>query len=220
MTNLKILHRLGLDELIGTDFETFMNVIKIKKKDTIYYSKDKEMSAIYVLEGKVQYIVYSPEGREFYIDYFPGDLAGIGATLSHQIKNKMKRSFEADLVGKEDSIIVTLPFGKIFNMKFEGKEEFLKKLIFLFAEEHFQVSEYFFHKSLYSEESFFIKIIEKHKTIDKSTRELSEMLNINLRTLQRIIKNLQKFKVIIKENNKISLGEKKNIDKYKMKFEN
>lgn len=219
MTNSEILHELGLDKLIGTNFETFMNVINMKKGDTIYYSQDKEISAIYVLEGKVQYVVYSPEGGEFYIDYFPGDLAGIGATLSYQIKNKMKRSFEADLVGKEDSIIVTLPFEKMFDMKFEGKEETLKKLIFLFAEEHFQVSEYFFHKSLYSEESFFIKIMEKHKIINKTTRELSEMLNINLRTLQRIIKNLQKAGVIVKENKRISIGEKDNVDKYKMKFE-
>lgn len=219
MTNSEILHELGLDKLIGTNFEIFMNVIKMKKGDTIYYSQDKEMTAIYVLEGKVQYVVYSPEGGEFYIDYFPGDLAGIGATLTHGIENKMNRSFEADLVGREDSIIVTLPFEKMFDMKFEGKEEILKKLIFLFAEEHFQVSEYFFHKSLYSEESFFIKILEKHKVINKTTRELSEMLNINLRTLQRIIKNLQKAEVIVKEHKKISIGEKNKVDKYKMKFE-
>lgn len=219
MTNSEILHKLGLDKLIGTNFETFMNVIKMKKEDTIYYSQDKEMTAIYVLKGKVQYVVYSPEGGEFYIDYFPGNLAGIGATLSHQIKNKMKRSFEADLVAKENSIIVTLPFEKMFDMKFEGKEETLKKFIFLFAEEHFQVSEYFFHKSLYSEESFFIKTMEKHKVINKTTRELSEMLNINLRTLQRIIKNLQKVGVIVKENKRISIGEKNNVDKYKRKFE-
>lgn len=219
MTNSKILHELGLDKLIGTDFETFMNVIDMKKGDTVYYSQDKEMTAIYVLEGKVQYVVYSPEGGEFYIDYFPGDLAGIGATLSHQIKNKMKRSFEADLIARKDSIIVTLPFEKMFDMKFEGKEETLKKFIFLFAEEHFQVSEYFFHKSLYSEESFFIKILEKHKVINKTTRELSEMLNINLRTLQRIIKILQKAEVIVKENKKISIGKKDKVDNYKIKFE-
>lgn len=218
MTRSEILYILGLGKLIDTNFENFMDIIKIKKGDIIYYSQDKKMSAIYVLEGKVQYIVYSPEGGEFYIDYFSGDLAGIGASLSYQLKNKMKRSFEADLIGKEDSIIITLPLEKIFDMEFKGKEEILKKLIFLFAEEHFQVSEYFFHKSLYSEENFFIKIVEKHRVINKGTKELSEMLNINLRTLQRIIKNLQKAGVIIKEDKKISIGEKGNVERYKMKF--
>lgn len=219
MTNSEILHELGLDKLIDTNFETFMDVINMKKGDTIYYNQEKEISAIYVVKGKVQYVVYSPEGEEFYIDYFSGDLAGIGAALSHQIKNKMNRSFEADLVAKEDSIIVTLPFEKIFDMKFQGKEETLKKFIFLFAEEHFQVSEYIFHKSLYSEESFFIKIMEEQKVINKTTRELSEMLNINLRTFQRIIKNLQKAEVIVKENKKISIGKKDIVDRYKRKIE-
>lgn len=219
MTNSEILYELGLDKLIDTNFETFMKVINMKKGDAIYYSQDEEITAIYVLKGKVQYVVYGPEGGEFYIDYISGDLAGIGAALSHQIKDKMNRSFEADLVAREDSVIVTLPFEKIFDMKFQGKEETLKKFIFLFAEEHFKVSEYFFHKSLYSEERFFIKIMEKHKVINKTTRELSEMLNINLRTFQRIIKNLQREEVIIKEHKKISIGKKDKVDKYKRKIE-
>ncbi len=218
MIKSKILKKLRLHELIGTNFESLMNIITMKKGDIFYYSQVKKMTAIYIFEGAIQYIIYSPDGGEFYIDHFSGDVVGIGATLSRLSKIQAQQNFEVDLTGKEDSIIVTLPFEEIFDMKLEKKEEVLKKLFLLFLEEHSRVSEYFLNKSIYSDEAFFIKFLENHKSTNKTIRELSELLNINLRTLQRIVKRLQEVGVIVKENEIMSIGNQDKIEEYKIKF--
>lgn len=215
MIKSKILHKLNLDKLIKSGFEDLMDIIILKKGETIYYNQIEEMTAIYVLEGNIQYIVCNPIGGEFYVDHFSGELLGIGANLSKLLKNSAKQNFDVDLIGKEDSIIVTLPFDRIFYMNLNEKEEILKQLILLFIEEHSRVSKYFLHKSLSSDEDFLISFLERHGTLYKTTRELSEILNTKLRTLQRIIKKLQEAKVIIKSDTSISIGEKDVVERYK-----
>ena len=125
-----------------------------------------------------------------------------------------------DVVAKEDSRLAHLPFDKIMDLKFKGREQVLQKLIMLGVEDHFKRSKYLLLKNLYSDEEFFIKYLERNETIDiGSTRVISEHLNINLRTLQRVIKKLQDREIIERVGDRLVIRDPLKLELYKRKFE-
>lgn len=219
MEKSDVLREMQLEELIGTAIEDEVTIKRYKKGDIIFYDYGKDIPCEYLIEGQLQYTIYSPEGGEFYAELFPGNLAGINGNLSNNRRLKFKRSFEAEKVVVKDSLIAEIPLHRVFDMTFEGKEKVLEKIIMLTVEESMKRSKYFLYKTVCSDEEFFLKSLEIGKINNLTTKEVSRILNINLRTMQRIIKVLTDKEIIRKENKGFVIADKERLDDYKVKFE-
>lgn len=215
-----ILRKINFEELIGTKFEELMSIEKLRKGTSIYYERFKKFNTYFLIEGKTQHIIYTPEGGEFYRDFFEGDIPGLSFSLSNRKSPERFRPFDVDVIVKEDSIIAYIPLEKVLDLEFEGKCIVLEKIITIGVEDHFKEFNHLLLKSIYSDEEFFIKYLENHKVLNLgSSKEISEHLNISLRTLQRLLKRLIEEEIIEKTDTKITIKDKFKLDKYKEKFE-
>ena len=220
MTKAEILYELGLEELVGTSFEDMIFISEMKEGDYICLEEERELCAYYIIEGKVQAVLYTPEGGEFYLDFCEGEIAGVNFSFSKKEGGGSRLIFDADGVAKKDSKIAYLPLEKIMDLEFKGKKKVLKKLIMMSMDEHFREASHFLLKNIYSDEEFFIKHLEECKTINaRNTKELSEFLNINLRSLQRFLKKLQDQEIIEKCRGRIEIKDQAKLQKYKKRFE-
>ncbi|UUV17257.1 hypothetical protein NRK67_00005 [Fusobacteria bacterium ZRK30] len=157
---------------------------------------------------------------ENFIEIFEGDIPGLNFSLSNRKSPERFRPFDVDVIVKEDSIIAYLPLEKVLDLEFKEKIAVLEKIITIGVEDHFKEFNHLLLKSIYSDEEFFIKYLENHKVLNIGTsKEISEHLNINLRTLQRLLKKLTEEEIIEKINTKISIKDQYRLDKYKEKFE-
>ena len=220
MTVAEILSELDLEELIGTSFEDDIRITQMKKGEYVSCERFEEFNACYVIEGHLQHIIYTPEGGEFYRDLYEGELTGVNFSFFKKLPQERFRLFDVDVVAKEDSKLAHLPFDRIMELKFKGREKVLEKLIMMGVEDHFKRSKYLLLKNLYSDEEFFIKYLERNEPVDiGSTRVISEHLNINLRTLQRVIKKLQDQEIIERVGDRLSIRDPLKLEFYKRKFE-
>ena len=110
--------------------------------------------------------------------------------------------------------------GKILEMELENKEEVLKKIILITAEEKLRESSYFMGRMVYSDEEFILKALDKINTIEaSSTKELSRALNMNLRNLQRLLNKLEDMDIITREGGRVSIKDFDKFYEYKEKIE-
>lgn len=219
-TKAEILRKIDFEELIGTKFEDMMSIEKLTKGTSIYYERFKKFNTYFLIEGKTQHIIYTPEGGEFYRDFFEGDIPGLSFSLSNRKAPERFRPFDVDVIIKEDSVIAYLPLEKTLDLEFKGKSSVLEKIITIGVEDHFKEFNHLLLKSIYSDEEFFIKYLENHRVLNMgSSKEISEHLNINLRTLQRLLKKLIGEEIIEKTGTKIFIKNQSKLDKYKEKFE-
>lgn len=108
---------------------------------------------------------------------------------------------------------------KIIDLEFKEKCKVIEKLMLLGMQDHFKEFNPLLLKSFYSDKEFFIKHLEKNKRIDiESSKKLSENLNINLRTLQRLLKDLKDSEIIEKTDTQIFIKDQFKLDKYKEQF--
>ncbi len=220
ITKVEILHKINFEELIGTVFEDLISIEKLPKGTSIFYERFKKFNTYFLIKGKTQHIIYTPEGGEFYRDFFEGDIPGLSFSLSNRNAPERFRPFDVDVIVKEDSIIAYLPLEKTLDLEFKGKIAVLEKIITIGVEDHFKEFNHLLLKSIYSDEEFFIKYLENHKVLNIGTsKEISEHLNINLRTLQRLLKKLLGEEIIEKTGTKIFIKDQFKLDQYKEKFE-
>ncbi len=215
MTKAEILYEVNLKELIGTPFEDMITVSQMRKGEYNFHENVRGFKACYLMEGHIQRIVYTPEGGEFYMDLFEGEISGANYSFSKRLGSRGE-VFDMDVVAKEDSKIAYLPLEKIIDLQFKGKSRVLEKLIMMSVEEYFEKAKYLILKNVYSDEEFFINYLEKHRTINAGgTRELSELLNIKVRSIQRFVKKLQDQQILEKAHGKIRIADQAKLEEYK-----
>jgi len=196
-----------------------MTITNLSEGTSIYYERFKKFNTYFIIKGKTQHIIYTPEGGEFYRDFFEGEIPGLNFSLSNRKSPERFRPFDVDVLIKEDSIIAYLPLEIVMDLEFEGKCSVLEKIITIGVEDHFKEFNHLLLKSIYSDEEFFIKYLEEHKTLNLGgSKKLSEHLNINLRTLQRFFKNLHDLGIVEKVGETTSIKDQFKLDKYKQKF--
>ncbi|GLI55336.1 hypothetical protein PM10SUCC1_08500 [Propionigenium maris DSM 9537] len=219
MTKAEILYEVNLKELIGTPFEDMITVSQMKKGEFNFHENVRSFNACYLMEGHIQRIIYTPEGGEFYMDLFEGEISGANYSFSKRL-GRSGEVFDMDVVAKEDSKIAYLPLEKIMDLQFNGKSRVLEKLIMMSVEEYFEKAKYLILKNVFSDEEFFINYLEKNKTINTGrTKELSELLNIKVRSIQRFIKKLQDQEIIEKVQGKIRIVDQVKLEEYKKRFD-
>lgn len=212
--------KLDLKELAGTSFEKFVKVYRLKKGEMIFDRELKKGGAIYVVKGRIQCLLYTPEGGEFYINCFEGDISGVNFSLLKKY-DEGESFMEVDVVVKEDSIALSLPFERVEEMELEErvKGQILKKVSLMGMKEHFEHSKYLIFRNVYSNEEFVIKYLEEYENERiKDTRDLAEVLNISLRSLQRVLKKFYQMGFIENTEGHIKLKDREGIQEYKKKF--
>ncbi|GLI54487.1 hypothetical protein PM10SUCC1_00020 [Propionigenium maris DSM 9537] len=212
--------KLELKELIGTSFERAVKVYNLKKGEMIFDSELKKGGAIYVVEGRIQSLLYTPEGGEFYINSFEGDICGINFSLFKNYGSE-DNFMDIDVVAKEDSVVLSLPFDRVEEMDLEDgvKNQTLKKIALMGMKEHFQHSKYLVYRNVYSNEEFVIKYLEEYENDRiRDTKDLAEVLNISLRSLQRVLKKFYQLGFIENTEGHIRLKDREGMEEYKKKF--
>lgn len=216
ITKASILNKINLKELIGTPFEDMMTIKEFFIKSSMTFKHSENFNTYLIIKGKTRHTVNTPEGGFFYRDFYKGDIPGLNFSIAIKNKSKSFRLFDIDMIVEEGSIIVYLPFEKIIDLEFKEKCKVLEKLIILGMEDHFKEFNLLLLKSVYSDEEFFIKYLETHKTINtNNSKEISEFCNINIRTLQRILKRLLENDLIERVDTKIFIKNQFKLDKYK-----
>lgn len=219
MTKAEILYEIGLNELIKTKFEDMITIKKINKRISIHYKQSEMFNTYFILKGKTRHTINTPEGGKFYRDFFSGEIPGLNFSLSIRKAPESFRLFDVEIIFEEGSLIAYLPLEKVIDLEFKDKCKVLEKIIMMGMEDHFKEFNNLLLKSIYSDKEFFIKYLEKYKKIDiDSSKKLSEHLNINLRTLQRILKDLLDKGIVDKIDKKVSIKDQYKLDRYKAKF--
>ena len=215
----KILSKLNLEELIGTEFENLINVKKIKEGEIIIDIPYNKLGAFYVLKGTLELVSYSKGGKEFYRYLTPGDIIGVGECFFEKNKNELEKKFGTEIHILENSEVAYLPFFKLISLKIENKDKILRKLIVMTVEEKEKESNHYLGKILHSDEEFIIKVLDQLKTVKTpSTKYLAKGLNMNIRNLQRILKKLEKMDIIKKDKGVISIKNLNKFDSYNKKL--
>ena len=219
MTKVEILSKIGFEELIGTQFEEMMVIKELKKGSSIYYKKLENFNTYFIVEGEISHIIQTPEGGKFYREFFKGDIPGLNFSISIRKAPKCFRLFDINMTVKEDSTIVYLPFEKLIDLEFENKSKILEKLIIIGMEDHFKEFNHLLLKTIYSDKEFFIRHLEENKILNmNSSKRISQHLNINLRTLQRLLKDLTDIGIIERIESQISIKDQSKLDRYKEQF--
>ncbi len=204
-----------MEVLICTTFEKEMKMINYKKGDRYFFEKDREATATYIIKGSVQYTLFIPDGGEYIISLQEDNLQGVNISIGEIDGDK----YEVEIFAKEDTRAVKIPFRKVFDMEFQGKESILKKLLLKASLEYNRRFRFFVYKSIKTDEELLLKGFELKKLQGIKTRDISERLNINLRTLQRLTKKLVDKGIIYKEGNGFEVVSYEKLREYQETFE-
>jgi len=164
MTKADILNEIDLEELIGTEFEKMMVIKKFKEATSVCFKKNGKFDTYFIVEGKTRHIINTPEGGRYNRDFSKGDIPGLNFSISNKKFLEGFRIFDIDTIFTEGTTIVYLPFEKIIDLELKNKEVILEKIIMLGMEDHFKEFNYLLSKTIYSDQDFFIKYLEKKKT--------------------------------------------------------
>ena len=210
----EVLTKLGLEMLIGTDFEEMIKIEEYKKKEVLPDINHRECGAVYLYTGWILSTIYSSEGNEVYRYYEEGAVIGTSESLS-EIANK---HYGIDFEAAADSTIVYLPFKELFNKKIEASEKIYRQLFNIIAIEKSEDTGLIIGRLAYSDEEFLLKALENRKFFDVTSIELAKALNIKLRNLQRYFKMYVDLGIIEKERGRVAIKDIKKFNEYKMKI--
>lgn len=179
-----------------------------KKGDIVADCKFNDGFVWRVLEGSVQLTVYFKAGREYHAQFTKGEWVGLAASL-------MKERNDVDIVvmAVEDSCVVRVDIDDLLEI---GKgTDIWERIARESTREFMKFLDDSIPRVVMSNEEYFMNYLKKNRyEIDfDSTQALSEKLNTNLRTLQRIIKKLRDEGTIKKGRNYIKVVDIKRFEK-------
>lgn len=172
------------------------NLFKIKtykKGDIINFTGDsKENGFVWsIVSGNAKQIFYPDDIREYIVISQKGQWLGAPAIISgtHTVM---------DVKFLEDTEILVFPLGKIMRERSDIMNGLWEKVARDVCNFFLQITFLNMARTTMSNEKIFIKYLTDHNFSTKgvTTKIISEILDINLRTLQRIISKLEKRKLI------------------------
>lgn len=186
----KILKELELEKLLNSEFLSEITLKKFKEDTMIDLYGKKLGSVWYIAEGSIEGIQYY--GKTGIAKFFIDEKCWFG--FEEAILDE-KLGF--DIVPLKGCILLEIPLKKILEsptVKIKTYKIFMKHM----ATSIKQFADYIINKIGYSDEGFFLKYLEKnnYKITYKSQKDLADTLLINSRTFQRILKVLDKEKII------------------------
>ena len=202
-----LLKRLEIENLVDNELMKEFKINKFKKNSLVIASGDSPEKVMVILQGEVKVHVYTDEGGVFYGILKEGEFFGLIPTI-------LNRPVQPDFITTKDSEILIFPLKKIMTTRKDIMNLIWDKIAIKTAEESANIISKTLSRATSSNELFFMKYIEKNNgtLVYSNTSELSENLNIHLRTLQRIIKKLSERGIIEKSGRTIKI---KNHDLFK-----
>ncbi len=204
----KILKELKIQDLLK---EEFVDEIILKE-----FKVDTHMELYGKKQEKVWYIVMgSVEGTEYYSDVKSAQfLVGKDNWFGFE-EVILDQKMIYDMKIKKGTLLLELPLRKIMESKSVNPQILLSFMRHM-ARNINHLRGYIINKVGYSDEGFFLKYLEENnlKITYKNQVDLAEVLLINSRTLQRIIKSLEKEGIILIKRKAIEVVEKNRFYRY------
>ncbi len=198
----KILEKMGLEELVGTEFEEYIKVFNLKNNDHYFVSENEFFELIYLVEGKLKLTAISSDEVEYYHLLNETEFEGINFSLCDFKKIIDDRKLDLEVYALEDSIIANIPLKNIFELDFVKKDKLLKKIIIQIA----TINANKYKRNIYSfkkkDEEVFLRFLKNNINNSFTCNEISFKLNLNLRTIQKVVKTLKKNNILKSEKRK------------------
>lgn len=203
-----ILKKMNLEELIDLPLfeEVIVTRVKLGTNGDLYgYRSGK---AWYILKGRVKLTTYFEDGREFFWESREGEWVGIADAI-------LGTEVGYDAHAYTDAVIVEFPFRSMTESE-HSTPVLIKKVIKIMAGMVKANEETALERLGYGDEMYFLKYLERNNYIlrYKTLANLSELLNINMRTFQRILKRLVEKNIIIKKRGCIEVEDIKGYRSY------
>ncbi len=195
----KILKDIGLGDLIENPLIKNVSIIKVKRGNRgDLYGYTKGM-AWYILSGNVEMTSYYEDDCDSSWDLKKGDWFGIANAV---LKTPIKYEAEA----YSDVVVLEVPINQILESEATSKT-LLKKVVEILAFSVEKREERVAIRVGYGDELFFLKYLERNDFIINypNLNKLSNILNINSRTFQRILKKLEESDIIYKTRGRIEV---------------
>jgi len=203
-----ILKKMNLEELIDLPLFEEVKVMRVKSGDDGEIYGYRSGKAWYILKGRVKLTTYFEDGREFFWESSEGEWVGIPDSI-------LGTEVEYDAHAYTDAIVIELPFRKMIEGEYSSPT-LLRKVIRIMADMIKKNEEAALIRLGYGDEKYFLKYLERNNYIlrYKTLADLSELLNINMRTFQRILKRLVEKNIVIKKRGCIEVEDIKRYRSY------
>jgi len=197
-TKLDYLREMGLSEILSEDLIKKIKIEEYEKGDIMEMEAFQSGKVWKILEGQAKMTIYMEHGGEYYGDFSSGEWMGVAACLIDLVGT-------VDIEAKKKTKVVIIPLKEMIRNHPEVMQYLWEKIAKGSAVEFVRVLGGTLAKAVLTNEGYFLKYLSQNDMRIKftNTRELSELLNTNLRTLQRIIRKLKEDGVIEKSRNEI-----------------
>ena len=208
-----LIKKLKIEDLVDDQLLKEFKIKKFKKNSLVIASGDCSGKAMYIFKGEVKTQVYTDEGEVFYGRIKEGDSFGFLSTV-------LDSPVVPDYVATKESEILSFPLKKIMTTRKDIMDRIWAKISIKVAEESISIISHITHRVTSSNELILLKNLEDNNGIIKysTAMELSENLNVHLRTLQRIIKKLSEKNIIEKSIGTIKIKNLELFKKEKQRF--
>ncbi len=202
---VKVLERIELEELLGTGFEKYIRIFNLKKEEHYFLSEDETFELVYIVEGKVKFTTSSLDGIEYFHILNKDEFEGLNFALCDLKKLTEKKRFDLEILALEDSVIAHIPLKKIFQLDFKRKPKLLEKLLIKVATINADRYKEFVYRFKKKDEKIILDFLYKNPNRFFTCQEISLELNIILRTVQKLVKNLKEKKILKSDKRKFKV---------------
>lgn len=203
-----VLKSIGFEEFIGTCYEKDFSLKQLNKKELDPLHGKILEKCFYVVEGSVRMIFYSPDGRELTWTFERDSWFGMEDLIAGE------EAYLFDIEGTEDSLLLEVPLKRL--LSHYKSREFYSRLLKIMADFSYSVGNKLALMMNYTHEERFLKFLQDngYRIEGKKICEISDLIKINLRTLQRIIKDLEASGIIVREQDSIKVTDLERYSKY------
>jgi len=197
-SKLDYLKEMGLSNILPKSLVEKVKLEEYQEGDIMEMEAFQSGKVWKILDGQAKMTIYMEHGGEYYGDFSSGEWMGVAACLIDLVGT-------VDIEAKRKTRVLTIPLKEIINNHPEVMQHLWEKIAKGSAVEFVRVLGGTLAKAVLTNEGYFLKYLSQNNMRIKfnNTRELSELLNTNLRTLQRIIRKLREDGVIEKSKNEI-----------------
>lgn len=197
-TKLDYLREMGLSDILSEDLIKKIKIEEYEKGDIMEMEAFQSGKVWKLIEGQAKMTIYMEHGGEYYGDFTSGEWMGVAACLIDLVGT-------VDIEAKKKTKVIVIPLKEMIRNHPEVMTHLWEKIAKGSALEFVRVLGGTLAKAVLTNEGYFLKYLSQNNMRVKftNTRELSELLNTNLRTLQRIIRKLKEEGVIEKGRNEI-----------------
>lgn len=204
----EVIENLELETLLEEEFAEEIRVVDVEKNYIEEMYGNSEGLAWYIVDGWVKGTTFFGEGREMKWDLRTGNWFGIEEAI-------LGYHFIYDIEIMRDSVILELPIKKIYESDNTSTES-LKAIIWHMAMAKKFLEDTVIERIGFSDEGFFLKYLENNEfnISYRNQKDISDVLAINERTFQRILKALDEKGVISIKRGNISVTGKDTFYRY------